>query len=176
MSGGASWLHRLREDAEPRSREVALPAHGGAAHGQGDRERLAPADDSPAQTLTLPPLAGLFPRPGHRRPLASSLIAGLLPSRPLDKRRTKPMLITLMTVAFALLAGGLLATTAGLLVHRALADQPTVRAVKKAGNQETADVRGVVKAVDVSRNTMTIYPGKKVAGEKTFALARDVKI
>jgi hypothetical protein len=86
------------------------------------------------------------------------------------------MLITLKTAALALLAGGLFATTADLLAHQALADQPTVRAVKKAGNQETADVRGVVKAVDVSRNTMTIYPGKKVAGEKTFDLAKDAKV
>jgi hypothetical protein len=86
------------------------------------------------------------------------------------------MLTKLKTAASALLASGLLATMAGLLAYRALADQPTDRAVKKAGNQETAEVLGVVKTVDVSRNTMTIYPAKKVAGEKTFALARDVKI
>jgi len=86
------------------------------------------------------------------------------------------MLTKLKTAAFAFLASGLLATTAGPLAHRALADQSRVPEVKKADDQETADVRGVVKAVDVFRNTMAIYPGKKLAGEKAFALASDVKV
>jgi RNA polymerase sigma factor (sigma-70 family) len=89
----------------------------------------------------------------------------------------KAMVFTKLKIATAvLLTVGLLGTGAGWLTHQALAEKPTDKAVKDAGPNDTTEVSGVVKAVDASKNTIVIHNGKAFVGEKTFALAADVKV
>jgi RNA polymerase sigma factor (sigma-70 family) len=89
----------------------------------------------------------------------------------------KSMLLTKLKIATAVvLAVGLLGTGAGWLTHQALADKPTDKAVTDAGQKERTEVRGVVKAVDASQNTILVHLSKEFAGEKTFVLAGDAKV
>jgi RNA polymerase sigma factor (sigma-70 family) len=77
-----------------------------------------------------------------------------------------------------LLVVGILGAGTGFLTHRVLAERPTAKAVKDNVDKERVEleVGGVVKAVDTSRNTLTIHLGKKSPGEKTYRLAKDAKV
>jgi RNA polymerase sigma factor (sigma-70 family) len=89
----------------------------------------------------------------------------------------KAMVLTKLKIATAvLLAVGLLGTGAGWLTHQALAKKPTDKAGKDAGQKDRTEVRGVVKAVDASRNTILVHLDKGLAGEETFALAGDARV
>jgi hypothetical protein len=79
-------------------------------------------------------------------------------------------------VAVVLLAVATLGMWAGWLTHRVLAENPTNEAVKGADKKDTTDVRGVVKTVDTSRNTVTLDPGKGLLELRTFTVAGDAKV
>jgi RNA polymerase sigma factor (sigma-70 family) len=89
----------------------------------------------------------------------------------------KTMLLTkLKTATLVLLTVALLGTGAGWLTHQALAEKPTDKAVKDAGKKDQTELSGVVKAVDASRNTVTLHPGKEFPEERTFHVAADAKV
>jgi RNA polymerase sigma factor (sigma-70 family) len=89
----------------------------------------------------------------------------------------KTMLLTkFKTAAVVLLAVALLGTGAGWLTHQALAEKPTDKAGTGAAKKHRTEVGGVVKAVDVSHNTVTLHPGKELPEPQTFTVAADVKV
>jgi RNA polymerase sigma factor (sigma-70 family) len=95
----------------------------------------------------------------------------------LTKGVLKTMFLTRVTIATAvLLAVGALGTGAGWLTHQALAEKPTDKAAKGAGQQDRTEVRGMVSVVDASRNTIRVHLGKGFSKEETFALTGDAKV
>jgi RNA polymerase sigma factor (sigma-70 family) len=99
----------------------------------------------------------------------------------------KTMLLTKLKMATAvLLAVAVLGTAAAALTYRVPADQPADPpaaektqpadqpvAEKKGGDKEGVVVSGVVKAVDVEKNTLTV---SQRAGEKTITVASDAPV
>src|SRR5262249_44867597 len=78
----------------------------------------------------------------------------------LMKGAVKAMLLARVKIAAVVLSVGLLGAGAGLLGHRAMADKPasppaTGKASEGAAKAAT-EVRGVIRAVDAARRTVTI--------------------
>jgi RNA polymerase sigma factor (sigma-70 family) len=89
----------------------------------------------------------------------------------------KTMLLTkVKTVTAVLLAVATLGIGAGWQTHQALAKRPANEALKGADKKDTTEVSGVVKAVDASRNIVTLHPGKGLLEPQTFTVAGDVKV
>jgi hypothetical protein len=88
----------------------------------------------------------------------------------------KAMSLTKLKIAtVALLAVALLGTGAGVFLPPGVAGKPPAEPVKAEGKKDATEVSGVVKAVDASRNTLTLHPGKQ-SPEQTFTLAGDVEV
>jgi RNA polymerase sigma factor (sigma-70 family) len=89
----------------------------------------------------------------------------------------KTMLLTkVKVVTSVLLTVATLGMGAGWLTHQALAQKPTNEAVKGADKKDGTEVSGVVQAVDASRNTVTLHPGKEFLEPQTFTVAGDAKV
>jgi RNA polymerase sigma factor (sigma-70 family) len=89
----------------------------------------------------------------------------------------KTMLLTkVKIVAAVLLAVAALGMGAGWRTHQALAEKRTNEAVKGADKKDRTEVSGVVKAVDASRSTVTLDPGKEFLEPQTFSVAGDAKV
>jgi RNA polymerase sigma factor (sigma-70 family) len=90
----------------------------------------------------------------------------------------KAMFLTKLKVATAVVVavGVLLGAGVGLLTQRAQAEKPTDKVAAGEAKVATAEVSGVVKAVDAARSTITLHPSKASPEEMTFAIARGVKV
>jgi RNA polymerase sigma factor (sigma-70 family) len=84
---------------------------------------------------------------------------------------TKVKVVTAVLLTVAALGMG-----AGWLTHQALAQKPTSEAATGADKIARTEVSGVVKAVDASRNTVTLHPGKEFLEPQTFTVAGDAKV
>jgi hypothetical protein len=101
----------------------------------------------------------------------SAKVAGLAEGVLKTMLLTKVKIVTTVLLAVATLGMG-----AGWLTHQALAQKPTNEAVKGADKKARTEVSGVVKAVDASRNTVTLHPGKEFLEPQTFTVAGDAKV
>jgi RNA polymerase sigma factor (sigma-70 family) len=89
----------------------------------------------------------------------------------------KTMLLTKVKIGTAvLLAVATFGMGAGWLTNQSLAEKPTNQVVKGADRKGRTEVSGVVKAVDASRNTVTIHPGKEFLEPQTFTVAGNAKV
>lgn len=110
---------------------------------------------------------------------AGHLATGLVSPRVADLTEgvLKTMFLTKLKIATLVLLAAVVAP-AGWFTHHALADKPAP-VDKPAPDERTKDqteVIGVVKAVDASRNTLTLHPSKEIPEPKTFTLAADVEV
>src|SRR5262249_39480165 len=103
--------------------------------------------------------------------LISAEVAGLADGVLKTMMLTKIKIVTAVLLAVATLGMG-----AGWVTHQALAEKPTNEAVKGADKKDRTEVSGVVKAVDASRNTVTLHPGKEFLEPQTFTVAGDAKV
>jgi hypothetical protein len=89
----------------------------------------------------------------------------------------RTMLLTkIKIVTAALLAVATLGMGAGWLTHQVLAQRPAHTTHHSALTIHQTEVSGVVKAVDTSRSTVTLHPGKSVHEARTFTVAGDAKV
>jgi hypothetical protein len=87
------------------------------------------------------------------------------------------MLLTKVKVVTALLLTvATLGLGAGWLTHQAHAEKPTKEAVKNADKKDRTEVSGIVQAVDASRNTVTLHPGKGLFEAQTFTVVGDARV
>jgi RNA polymerase sigma factor (sigma-70 family) len=103
--------------------------------------------------------------------VVSAKVAGLAEGVLKTMLLTKVKIVTAVLLAVATLGMG-----AGWLTHQALAQKPTSAAVKGADKKDRTEVSGVVKAVDASRNTVTLHPGKESLEPRTFTVAGDAQV
>jgi RNA polymerase sigma factor (sigma-70 family) len=103
--------------------------------------------------------------------VVSAKVAGLAEGVLKTMLLTKVKIVTALLLAVATLGIG-----AGWLTHEVLAEKPTNEAGKDADRKDWTEVSGVVKAVDATRNTVTLHPDKGFLEPQTFPVAGDVKV
>src|SRR5262245_28965726 len=105
--------------------------------------------------------------------------AGIISSKvaALSEGVLRTMFLTKVRIAAAvLMAVVVLVSGTGWLTHQALAQKPGDPPAKAAVKGERTEVSGVVKAVDVWRNTILLHAGKGTPVEETFTLDADAKV
>jgi RNA polymerase sigma factor (sigma-70 family) len=111
--------------------------------------------------------------------VAAGSAAGVVPAKvaALVEGVLKTMVLTKVhIVTAALLAITTLGLGAGWLTQPALAEKPTNEAVVVADRKNSPEVSGVVQAVDATRNTVTLQPGKEILEPQTYPVAGDARV
>jgi RNA polymerase sigma factor (sigma-70 family) len=103
--------------------------------------------------------------------VVSAKVAGLAEGVLKTMLLTKAKIVTAVLLAVATFGMG-----AGWLTHQALAQKATNTTHHSPLTTHQTEVSGVVKAVDASRNTVTLHPGKEFLEPQTFTVAGNAKV